>query len=95
MHKNGLRIFAICFLVNACSSCKKFNWEPKPYAGDSKEMHLINAKGEIIRCDQPAFDKMTAFDEENIAELKTAIDQINNRKLRRELHKKLDRIYYR
>ena len=77
------------FLVSCSTACKKFNWEPRPYVGVSDMQLLINEKGETIQCDQPAFDEMTCFDPENIAELKTAIDEVKNKKLRKRLHKGL------
>lgn len=77
----------VTFLVS-CSSCKKFDWTPRPYVGDSTNQELVNVEGETVRCDQPAFDSFTCFDPENLAALKTAIDQINNRKPREKLQRK-------
>lgn len=92
IQKNVLGVFAICLIASSCASCKSFKWDARPYVGDSIEQQLINSKGEEIRCDQPAFDEMTCFDAENIAELKTAIDQVNNKKLRKKLQSSFSKI---
>lgn len=86
IQKLGPLVFGI-FLVSCSSACKKFDWDPRPYAGVSDIQAVMNEKGETVRCDQPAFDEMTCFDAANIAELKSAIDQIQNKKLRAKLKK--------
>lgn len=85
----------VIFLVS-CSSCKSFKWEPQPYVGDSVNLQLVNAEGETVMCDQPSFERMTCFDEENIAELKSAIDRINTSKKTKAKFKNLvDRTFIR
>lgn len=81
----------VTFLVS-CSSCKRFNWDARPYVGNSVDQELVNAEGETVRCDQPAFDSFTCFDPENLAELKTAIDRINSKKLREKLQRKYNNL---
>ncbi len=89
VQRPALVILSVLFV--SCSSCKKFDWEPRPYVGDSPNLQLVNEFGENIKCDQPAFDEMTCFDAENIAELKSAIDQVKDSKLRRKLQKSFSR----
>jgi hypothetical protein len=55
----------------------------------------MNAQGEIIKCSEPDFSLMTCFDPENIAELKTAIDNVNNPRLRKKLQKSFNRAFIR
>lgn len=74
------------------TSCNSFNWEPRPYVGDSITQSLVNSEGEVIQCSQPAFDEMTCFDAENIAELKTAIDEVKDEELKHKLLKKLNEV---
>lgn len=90
MPRNALLLF-VTFLVS-CSSCKRFNWEARPYVGDSTNLELVNAEGETVRCDQPAFETFTCFDAENLSELKTAIDRINSKKLREKLQEKYNNL---
>jgi len=75
------------YLSSCTTACKYFDWEPRPYVGVSANLELMNIQGETIKCDQPAFDRMTCFDEENIAELKSAIGQVENKKTRKRLQK--------
>lgn len=63
-------------LLFATSCADAFNWEPRPYVGDSATQSLINAESHSIRCDEPRFDQMTCFDPQNIAELRSAIGQV-------------------
>lgn len=81
------KILLSVLLVSAIS-CGKFDWEPRPYVGDSETSSVFNAEGQSIRCDEPLFNTITCFDAENIAELKSAIDQVNNKKVRKKLQKK-------
>jgi hypothetical protein len=74
-------------------SCGKFNWDPRPYVGDSASQSLVNGQGETISCNEPMFDQMTCFDPMNIAELKTAIDSIKNDKRRIEAQSTFKRYY--
>jgi len=75
--KSGLNVCVISLLV-ACSSCQQdFDWVPKPWVGDSKKQQLVDFNNVTVKCNQPAFDKFTCFDADNIAELKTAIDKVN------------------
>ena len=83
MRKLGLVVLVI-FLTVSCSSCRDFEWEARPYVGDSTSQSLINGNGESVRCDEPAFDEMTAFDADNMAELIAAIDQVNMSKKSKE-----------
>ena len=94
IRKNVLLICAIG-LIASCSSCKKFNWSPEPWVGDSTNHQLVKYTGETVKCDQPAFDKFTCFDENNIAELKAEIDNINNKKVKKAILLKLSRFYKR
>ncbi len=89
--KNVLSACAI-FLIASCSTgCKNFKWEAKPWLGDSVHQQLVNPENEKIKCDQPAFDTMTCFDPENIAELKSAIDRVKmSKKDRVKLNKALE-----
>jgi len=91
--KNVLNVCVI-FLVASCgTSCKKFDWDPKPYVGDSTKQQLINFNGETVRCDQPEFDTFTCFDPVNIADLKTAIDKVNmTKKQRKKVNKLFNKI---
>lgn len=88
---NALNAFLICLIASSCASCREFKWEARPYVGDSKNSQIMNRESEVIRCDEPRFDEMTCFDAENIAELKTAIDQVNNKKLRKKLQKSFNK----
>jgi hypothetical protein len=47
----------------------------------------VNHEEGVIKCDQPLFDTITCFDADNIADLKTAIDQVSNKKIRNKLRK--------
>lgn len=80
----------VIFLTVSCSSCKDFDWEARPYIGDSKQERIVNAQGEAIMCDQPVFDTFTCFDQDNIAELIAAIDQL---KLSKKAHKKVKQMF--
>ena len=80
---NSALLISAIFLV----SCSNFDWEPKPWVGDHNTQAIVNDKGETINTDQPAFSTYTCFDPENIAELKTAIDQVRNNKARKRLKK--------
>lgn len=82
-----LLIFAI-----SLASCTSFDWEPRPYVGDSEHSQIINEHGESVQCAQPEFDTYTCFDEDNIAELKSAIDQINDKQTRLKALSILNRI---
>ena len=91
--KNVLLGYVI-FLVS-CSSCKDFDWKPDPYVGDSTTTSLFNAEGEVIQCEQPEFDRMTCFDEANIAALKTAIEEVNGvkKKDKKKILKAIDKTF--
>lgn len=92
MLKSALLVCATSLILSSCTS---FDWEAKPWVGDSKSSLLINYLGETIRCDQPAFDTMTCFDPDNIAELRTAIEKIENRKVRNKIKKKFNKAFKR
>lgn len=74
----------VTFLI---SSCTNFSWDAQPWSGDSYNSRLVKYTGETMSCDQPAFDKMTCFDEVNMAELKTEISKVSSKRLRRKLLK--------
>lgn len=74
MRNDVLSVLAICLIAVSCSSCRDFDWEARPYIGDSKQERIVNTQGESVMCDQPVFDTFTCFDEDNIAELIAAID---------------------
>ena len=82
--KYALNVLLIFSIVSCSSACKKFDWEAKPYVGDSKNKQLINSSGEVVMCDQPSFDTYTCFDADNLAELKTAIGDVKMSKKIRE-----------
>lgn len=95
MKKTLLNVLNVCviFLAVSCASCKKFEWDPKPYSGDSKHSQLVYYTGETVKCNQPLFDEMTCFDADNIAELKTAIDKVNmSKKQRKKVNNILNKI---
>jgi len=77
--KLGLNVFLISLILSSCSSCKKFNWKAKPWVGDSGSSRLVNELGQTIMCNEPKFDRMTCFSEENIAELVAEIKRINSK----------------
>lgn len=67
-------------------SCgKDFDWEPRPWVGDSVSQSLINSQGEIIKTDEPRFDTMTCFDPSNIAELRSAIAQVEDKVVQKKI----------
>jgi len=78
--KLGLNLCAIFLIVSCGTGCKSFEWDAKPYSGDSINLQLIKFNGEIIKCDAPAFDEMTCFDSQNMADLRTAIDKVKMKK---------------
>jgi len=78
-----LLAIALVVFVGCSSGCRRFKWTAKPWSGDSKHQQLVNPEDVKIKCDQPAFDKMTCFDADNMAELKTAIDRVKMSKLDR------------
>ena len=80
----------IC-LVSCSSSCKNFEWEPRPYSGNSLKQTIESDIASDIRCDEPAFDEVTCFDAANIAELITAIGEVKNKKLRKKLINKVNK----
>jgi len=82
-----LKLELLVFVI-FLTSCGKFNWTPRPYVGVSDFQIVQNEDGDIISCSEPLFDEMTCFDAENIAELKTAIDQVKDKKLRHKLQSK-------
>lgn len=85
MHKTALIVCGI-FLVVSCTSCKKFSWSPSPYVGDSVNSQILRAgDGFTIKCDQPEFDRITCFDEEDIISLKNEIDKVNDKKANKKL----------
>ena len=85
----GLKLSVICLV----SSCGTFDWEPNPYTGNSLKQELVREDGSTISCAEPAFDRIVAFDEEDISALKTAIDQVKNKKLRKRLSNKFSKLY--
>ena len=95
MRKTPLLALVGCvtFLVS-CSSCRQrdFDWEPRPFVGDSITQSLINTEGEVVRCDQVVFDSFTCFDPVNIAELRTAIGQVTDSKERKQLEESLRKL---
>lgn len=87
-----LGLFAI-FLTTSCASCKKdFDWSPRPYVGDSVNEQIVNGEGEVVTCSQPIFDQYTCFDPDNIAELKTAIDQVEKKSVRKKLQEAVRKV---
>lgn len=91
MHLKNLILLSV--LLVSATSCGDFDWEPRPYVGDSKTSSIVNAEGETITCSQPLFDTITCFDAENIAELKSAIDQVNNKKAQKKLEEKFNQAF--
>ena len=95
----SLALVASAIFLVSCSSCNHdFDWNPRPYVGDSVTQSLYSSEGEVVRCDQVVFDSFTCFDPVNIAELRSAIGQVTNKKERKNLEdalKTLDtRAYY-
>lgn len=84
------KLILLSVLLVSATSCGDFDWEPRPYVGDSETSTVVNAEGQSVRCDAPDFNEFTCFDAENIAELKSAIDQVNNKSVRKLLKKKFD-----
>jgi hypothetical protein len=41
---------------------------------------MVRSNGEIVKCDQPGFDRITGFSCQDIADLKSEIERINDRK---------------
>lgn len=80
------RLLFVTFLVS-CASCRRFEWNPRPFVGDSQNEFIINAEGKTISCSEPEFDTFTCFDPANIAELKFAIDRVRSNKDRKRLKK--------
>lgn len=89
LSKLKTHVFALSVCVTFLSSCTSFDWEPRPYVGDSPNSQLINEQGETVKCDQPIFDTYTCFDAENMAELVSAIDQIDDKSVREKAQKAL------
>lgn len=48
--------------------------------GDPLNLRLVKYDGTFISVESNEFSKMTCFDPDNIAELKTAIDKVNTSK---------------
>lgn len=84
-----LNVFVICLI----SSCTSWDWNPNPYVGVSDKQLIERENGEVIKCDQPAFDRVVCFDEEDIASLKSAIDEVKNKKLRKKLNRRFNNLY--
>lgn len=81
---------SVIFLTTSCASCnKEFKWEPRPYVGDSIGEQIVNGEGEVIACSEPRFDTYTCFDSKNIAELRTAISRVEDKRVREKLQKAL------
>jgi len=80
MRKIQLLVLVGC--ATFLNSCGDFDWEPRPYLGDHVAQSIVNSEGASVRTDQPIFDRFTCFDEQNIVELKTAIDSIKSDKKR-------------
>ena len=78
--KLALNVCAIFLIVSCGTGCKEFDWTPEPYSGDSSKQELTSFNGVVIKCDQPAFDEMTCFDSQNMADLKTAIQKVKMNK---------------
>jgi len=78
------KILPLVLLVCVTSCGDEFSWSPRPYVGDSVSQSLVNSIGEVVRCDEPRFDSFTCFDPENIAELRTAIGRVENKRKRKE-----------
>lgn len=75
-------------LVQFVTSCgNSFDWEPRPYVGDHVTQSLINGEGVTVNTDQPIFSTFTCFDSQNIAELRSAIGQVNNAELKENAKK--------
>lgn len=75
-------IVCVTFLTGSCTS---FDWDAQPWSGHSASQSLVKYTGEIIKCDQPEFERMTCFDEINMAELKTEIDRVSSKKIRNKM----------
>ena len=74
IRKLGPSVYAICLSISLASCTGvEWNWKPNPYVGDSRTLSMVNAAGEIIKCDQTAFDDITGFDSDNLAELEASI----------------------
>ena len=68
---NALNVLLICSIV----SCSGWEWEARPYCGDSESQSIYNATGESVSCSDPVFDSFTCFDAENIEELAVEIEK--------------------
>ena len=86
---NALNVCVISLIVSCSTSCKKFDWDPKPYVGDHDNQQLVDFNNVTVKCDQPAFSTFTCFDSNNMAELKTAIEEVNMSKKQRKKVNKL------
>ena len=81
----GLGIFLV-----SCASCNQtFDWEPRPFVGNSIDQNIINAEGNVVACIEPRFDTYTCFDSQNIAELRTAIGEVESKETRNKLYNAL------
>lgn len=69
-------VCAICFLA----SCQTFDWKPDVYVGDHYRKQLVRHNGETVPVGSSDFSKFVCFPPENISQLRTAIDKVNNRK---------------
>lgn len=88
--KNALVALVICLSVSSCQHRVKWDWEPRPYVGDSKTQSMIDQHGQVIKCNETRFDDMTGFDSENIAELSAAIDNLDvGKKTKKAIYKAL------
>jgi hypothetical protein len=84
-----LGLFVI-FLTTSCASCNQsFDWDPRPSVGDSLGEQIVDDEGNTVKCSEPRFDTYTCFDSENIAELRTAIDQVEDKRVKKKLQKAL------
>ena len=67
----NILITIVLILLCGCN----FDWTPEPYSMSTT--FLINAEGEMVLYTDPSINEFTCFHEDNLAELKAAIDRVN------------------
>lgn len=77
---NVRNVCVICLMVFSLQSCINWTWEADPYEPSVEYKDVMNADGESVSFDDPAFEKFTCFDEDNMAELIINIKKLKLKK---------------